>query len=107
MPAPREAMPRTVGPIQRDALVKAVWIAGSVRDGTDDEVSDLDLWVETSDWTPDRIPGLLVAGTLVEIGGGPLLHGVSPEGVIVDLRYGSEVPSEYRKLPAMVGAAPA
>jgi hypothetical protein len=103
MPLPRESIPRIVGGLQRDPSVLAVWIGGSVRDGTDDEVSDLDLWVESEGWTPDRANGLLVAGTHTAIDDVPLLHGVDELGVIVDLRYGSEVPPEYRKLDRFPG----
>ena len=105
MATARESMARIVGGLQRDPLVQAVWIAGSVRDGTDDEVSDLDLWVETLVWSPDRAQGLLIAGTHTEIDGRPLLHGVDDQGVIVDLLYGPAAPPEYRKLDHAPGAA--
>ncbi|MHB8637770.1 MAG: hypothetical protein ACYC96_14990 [Fimbriimonadaceae bacterium] len=101
----RQSMSGTVGALQRDPAVKAVWIGGSVRDGSDDEVSDLDLWVEASEWSPDRLVGLLVGGTHNNSEENPLLHGVDAHGVIIDLRYGAHVPPEYRRLDIAPGHA--
>ena len=105
----RESIERIAGVLQSDPLVKAVWVAGSVARGDDDEVSDLDLWVESDSWVPDLRSGLLAAGMHATIGDSPLLHGVDAEGVIVDLRYGPVAPPEYRKLPSFspVKVAPA
>ena len=103
MTTARARLPRVVGALQHDPLVEAVWVGGSVRDGTDDEVSDLDLWIEAADWSPDRVPGVVVAGTHTNFDGVPLLHGIDSTGLIIDLRYGPSVPPEYRKLDPQIG----
>jgi len=97
----RNSLARLVGAIQTDRNVESVFLGGSVLNGTDDEVSDLDLWVVTDDWSPAYLEGLFVAGQTVEIGGAPLFHGVDHLGVIVDIRHGRAVPPEYGPLDAM------
>jgi hypothetical protein len=94
----RDSVARIVGALQNDSRVQRVLVAGSVRDGTDDEVSDLDLWLVADDWSPDQVEGLFLAGTTVAIGESPLFHAVDWKGVIVDVRYGPMPPPEYVEL---------
>lgn len=35
--------------MEQDGTVHAMWIAGSVAEGTDDELSDIDLWIDIQD----------------------------------------------------------
>jgi hypothetical protein len=72
-----------------------VLVAGSIARGDDDEVSDIDLWVQADAWSADVFDGLFLAGTVATVGDGPLFHAVDHRGVIVDIRFGPEAPPEY------------
>ena len=98
MTTARESIPRIVGAIQGDPRVKSVLVGGSIRSGTDDEVSDLDLWVQADDWSTDCLAGLLVAGRSMIIGDNPLFHGCDSQGVIVDICHGPKPPDYYSTL---------
>lgn len=70
-------------------------VGGSVASGKDDLVSDLDLWVKASAWSPQDAPGLLLAAQAMTIGGLPFFHGVDAAGVIVDVMVGEEPWANY------------
>ena len=101
MSTARTSLARLVGAIQLGPNVRSVHLGGSVLSGTDDEVSDLDLWVISDTWSPESLAGLLIAGQTVAIGDAPLFHGIDHQGVIVDIRYGPNVPDEYAPLGPM------
>jgi hypothetical protein len=94
-----ESLERIAGAVQALAGVESVWIAGSVKTGLDDAVSDLDLWLKCADWDPKCVPGLFLAGRVMPFGDAPLFHGIDQEGLIVDVRFGPNPPSEYDLLP--------
>jgi hypothetical protein len=71
--------------------------------GEDDEVSDMDLWVQADDWSPEPVFCRLVALQRLTLGGNEFLHGVDLDGTIVDIMHGPQVPSWYTPLELPLG----
>lgn len=99
---------RVLGALAADPAVTGVYIGGSFARGNNDEVSDLDLWVEGEDWKPESIGSLMLVGHTLQIGGVPMLHGVSFDGTILDVMYGRPVWDHFLplELPAPVPLPP-
>jgi|GEM_PF-3377345 len=89
--APKKALTQILGVLAADSAVDAVYIGGSIARGDCDEVSDIDLWIEGKDWTPESIGSLLLTGQRFQIGGFPFLHGVAKDGTIIDVLHGGQV----------------
>ena len=85
---PRETLARFRSALAADPSVRQVYIGGSVARGDDDEVSDLDLWIEGENWKPESLGGLFLVADLRELGGFPFLHGVAIGGTIIDILIG-------------------
>ena len=66
--------------------------------GEDDEVSDIDLWVQAVDWSPEPVFSRLVALQRFTLNGNEFLHGVDHDGTIIDIMHGPEVPNWYTPL---------
>lgn len=111
--SPLDSLARILGALAADSLVEGVGLGGSLARGDADEVSDIDLWIEGAEWSPERIGGLLLAARLRTMGGNPFLHGVTTGGTILDLVYGPPIPEGYVGLnlpasdPAPVALIPA
>jgi len=95
---PKETLDRLLGALAADRSVTAVYAGGSLARGVLDEVSDLDLWIESDHWSPESISSLLLTGESKQMNGMPFFHGVSVGGTILDILYGPKVREDYVKL---------
>jgi len=95
---PRETLHRLLGVLAADPTVKAVHIGGSFARGEEDEVSDLDLWVEGENWNPESLGSLFLCAEVKQLGGVPFLHGVSVGGTILDILFGPAPWDTYIRL---------
>lgn len=95
---PRETLGRLLGVLAGDPSVKGVYIGGSFARGEEDEVSDLDLWVEGDDWNPECLGRLFLCAEVKQLGGVPFLHGVSVGGTILDILFGPAPWDTYKRL---------
>src|SRR6185312_7078805 len=100
--SPKTCLNRLLAALVADPEVQGVFLGGSLARGSDDLVSDVDLWVESEDWNPARIGSLFVSGRTATLDNTPFFHGVSTHGVIVDLMFNRPHRQDYRKveLPA-------
>ena len=81
-----------------DATIERFLVGGSIARGSDDSVSDLDLWLDTDDWSPEPYAGLFVTGKSVHIGESSLFQGLDYRGVIVDIMVGKNPPDDFREI---------
>lgn len=98
MVKPRDTLQRLLGVLAADPAAEAVYVGGSLARGEDDEVSDLDLWVEGDDWKPECLGSQFLTGEVKTLRGMPFLHGVSVGGTILDIVYGGKPWDGYVRL---------
>src|SRR5580658_1768679 len=96
--SPRQTLKRFGSVLAADPAVCNVYVGGSIARGDDDEVSDLDLWIEGEDWSPEGLGSLFLVADLRELGSFPFLHGVAAGGTIIDILIGKPAWDGYQPL---------
>ena len=86
---PRETLHLILGILAADPTVEAVYVGGSISRREDDDVSDVDLWIEGENWQPESLGQIFATAQRKQLGDLPFVHGVTIHGTILDILVGT------------------